>query len=92
MNPKDSAIATLAKLQADWLAGLLSVEEVAKLLLDLVFELGIPAAVLQGYLTEIGRKQADDIADIAEEAKLAAGAMENNAQLRAIAAQLDGKK
>ena len=67
--------ARLAKLLADWTAGQLSLEEIGKTLLDIAFDLGLPAMFLRDYLTAQGAKQGDAIADVAEEAKLAAQAL-----------------
>lgn len=53
-------------------AGALTIHEFARRLLELAARTGIAPALLSEYLTEAGVRFAEEAADIAEEAKLAA--------------------
>lgn len=60
----------LVKLVADVIARpVIDEMEVAKDLVDLVISTGVDAALLGEYLTDAGKRRAEAIADIAEEAK-----------------------
>ena len=59
-------LSAVLRLISDALAGRKSDEEVAKELISAAFESGVPASVLMGHLTALGRERAELAADIAQ--------------------------
>jgi DNA-binding transcriptional ArsR family regulator len=65
-----ATIAELLSLVREAGSGELSVDELAKALLDIAIATGVAPALLSEHLTEAGRRRAEAIADIAMEAKI----------------------